>query len=49
MNTYESMKKVIAGGKKAKEELLSMGDIFLINNRISQEQYAELVNLINAK
>ena len=47
MNTYENMKKVIALGKKTSEELLTMCDIFLMNNRISPEQYTELVNLIN--
>jgi hypothetical protein len=49
MNTYENMKKVIAGGKKTKEELLNMCDIFLMNNRINDEQYTELVTLINEK
>jgi hypothetical protein len=41
------MKKVITLGKKTDEELLSMCDIFLMNNRITQEQYTELVELIN--
>ncbi len=47
MNTYENMKKVIAAGKKTDEELLTMCDVFYMNNRITQEQYTELVNLIN--
>ena len=47
MNTYENMKKVIALGKKEKEELLNMCDVFLMNNRITTEQYNELVTLIN--
>ncbi|MFT4146698.1 MAG: hypothetical protein QM644_19815 [Mobilitalea sp.] len=49
MNTYENMKKVIATGKKSSEDLLTMCDIFLMNNRITAEQYTELVNLINAE
>ena len=47
MNTYENMKKVIEGGKKEAENLLSMCDIFLMNNRITSDQYNELVTLIN--
>ena len=46
MNTYENMKKVIAGGKKPKEELLNISDVFFMNNRITTEQYNELVTLI---
>ena len=46
MNTYENMIKVIALGKKGKEELLTMCDVFLMNNRITAEQYNELVTLI---
>ncbi len=48
MNTFENMKKVIAGGKRTKEELLNMCDVFLMNLRITEEQYTELVGLINA-
>ncbi len=47
MSTYENMKKVIAIGKKTDEELLIMCDVFLMNNRIADDQYAELVALIN--
>jgi len=46
MNTYENLKKVIAFGRKEKEEVLVMMDVFLMNNRISKEQYAELVTLL---
>ena len=49
MNTYENMKKVITIGKKAKEELLSMCDVFLMNNRVDETQYTDLVNRINEK
>lgn len=46
MNTYENLKKVILLGKKDKEELMVMMDVFLINNRITGEQYSELVELL---
>lgn len=47
MNTYENMKKVIAMGKRGKDELLNMCDVFLSNSRITTEQYNELVALVN--
>lgn len=43
------MKKVIDAGKKSKEELLNMCDIFLMNDRISNTQYNELVVIIKEK
>ncbi len=48
MNTYENMKKVIEGGKRTDDELMTMCDVFLMNLRITPEQYNELVTLINA-
>lgn len=47
MNTYENMKKLIRIGKKTKEELLGMCDVFLMNSRITEEQYSELAKLID--
>lgn len=46
MNTYENLKKIIALGKKNNEEILTMMDIFLMNNRITSEQYTELSGLL---
>lgn len=46
MNTYENLKKIIALGKKEKEELLMMMDVFLMNNRLTSEQYSELIALL---
>jgi hypothetical protein len=46
LNTYENLKKIIILGKKSKEEMLSMMDIFLMNSRITTEQYNELVTLL---
>jgi hypothetical protein len=48
MNTYENLKKLIALGKKTGEEILTMMDVFLMNNRINAEQYTELTELIAA-
>jgi hypothetical protein len=48
MNTYANLKIVIAGGKKSKENLMSMLDVFLKNDRITSDQYNELVVLVNA-
>ncbi len=49
MNTFDNMKKIIPQGKKTDEEILTMCDIFLMNNRITDVQYTELVGLINAE
>ena len=42
-------KKVIANGTYGtKEDMMMKLDVFLLNNRITQEQYTELVGLLNA-
>lgn len=46
MNTYKNLKKIIALGKKDKEDILMIMDVFLMNNRITFEQYNELVTLL---
>lgn len=46
MNTYENLKKIIALGRKASEEILDMMDVFLMNKRITADQYNELVTLL---
>lgn len=33
----------------AKEEMLEKLDVFLLNNRINQEEYKKLVDLLNSK
>jgi len=49
MLTYIYCKKVIANGTYgAKEDMMMKLDVFLLNNRIAQEQYTELVGLLNA-
>lgn len=47
MNTFENLKKIITIGRKANEEILTMMDVFLMNNRITTTQYNELILLLN--
>lgn len=48
--TYDLCKKVIETGTYGpKEEMLIKLDVFLLNNRITQEEYEELVNLLENK
>lgn len=44
MNTFENLKKLVTLGKKSNEEILTMMDVFLMNSRITAEQYQELVD-----
>ncbi len=49
MTTYTLCKTVIENGAYGtKEEMLIKLDVFLLNNRITQEQYNELTALLNA-
>lgn len=49
MNTYEACKKLIENGRYGtKEDMLLKLDIFLLGNRISQAEYNELVDMLNA-
>lgn len=43
---YGLCKKVIAKGNYDKEDLLNKIDVYFMNNRITEEQYKELVALI---
>ena len=45
--TYGYCKKIIASGKYDKNEMKDKLDIFLLANRITDEQYKELTQLIN--
>lgn len=48
--TYDLCKKVIEKGTYGpKEEMLIKLDVFLLNNRITQEEYEELANLLENK
>jgi hypothetical protein len=47
--TYTYCKKVIQNGTYGtREDMLIKLDVFLLNNRIGQEQYNELVGLLPA-
>ncbi len=47
--TYTYCKKVITNGNYGtKESFMVKLDVFLLNNRITQEEYTELVELLNA-
>ncbi len=45
--TYTRLKKLIENGVYVKDEMLNKLDVFLMNNRITEEQYNELVNMMN--
>ncbi len=47
MSTYESTKILIQSGNYEKESMMKKLDIFLNLDRITLEQYQELVNLVN--
>jgi hypothetical protein len=44
--TYTYCKKIIQAGNFEKDDMQDKLDIFLLNNRINQDQYSELVDLI---
>ena len=47
--TYTYCKKVITNGNYGtKEDMMIKLDMFLLNNRINQDQYNELNSLLNA-
>ena len=41
--TYERLKKIIQNGKYNRDAIMNQLDVFLMNNRITTEQYQELV------
>lgn len=45
--TYNLCKKLIQIGNYQQEDMLNKLDVFLLNNRITQEQYKELVELMS--
>lgn len=44
--TYLRLKKLIENGTYNKESMLSMMDVFLMNGRITEAQYQELVSMM---
>ena len=47
MSTYKTLKKVLESGNKNNVVTIDKLDIFLIGNRITDEEYKELVELLN--
>lgn len=47
--TYDRLKKIILNGIYDKESMLSKLDVFLMADRITEEQYQELVALIESQ
>ena len=45
--TYNICKRLIQNGNYEKEDMMMKLDVFLLNNRITKEQYEELIGLIN--
>ena len=46
--TYKVAKMMITNGNYEYDDMLRKLDVFLLGNRITQEQYTELVGLMNA-
>lgn len=46
--TYKTLKKVLESGNKNNVVTIDKLDIFLIGNRITEEEYKELVDMLNA-
>ena len=48
--TYNQAKKIIEGGRyESKEDMMEILDVFLMGNRITADEYKELVELLNLK
>ncbi len=43
---FNMMKTMITRGTYDKEDMLKKMDVFLLNNRITEEQYSELIALM---
>jgi len=46
--TYKVAKMMITNGNYEYNDMLKKLDVFLLGNRITEEQYSELVGLMNA-
>ena len=49
MNTFNNLKTIATLKRKTPEEIMALADIFLMNERITAEQYQELVKLLESK
>ncbi len=43
---YKILKNLISNGKKTGEEILAMADVYYAAGRLTDEQYAEIVNIV---
>ena len=46
---YKILKKFIADRRKTNEELAEMADVYYATGRLADEEYAEIIELINTK
>jgi len=46
--TYTYCKKIITKGNYDEQDMLDKLDVFLLGNRITEDQYKELVDMIQA-
>lgn len=47
MNTYTMCKTLISRNRYVKEDMANKLDLFLLGNRITEEEYRELIILMN--
>ena len=47
--TYRNCKKLIENGRYDYNDMLNKLDVFLLGDRITQEQYEELVKIMEAR
>lgn len=45
--TYTMCKTIIEGGRYDKDDLMNKLDAFLLGNRLTEKQYAELVKMMD--
>ena len=47
--TYRNCKKLIEAGRYEYDDMMNKLDVFLLGNRITEEQYTELVGMMDSK
>lgn len=45
---YKLMKRLVALNRKSKDELLNMADVYYAAGRLTDDQYTEIIGLVNA-
>ena len=46
---YKILKSLISNKKKTDEEILTIADVYYAAGRLTDEQYAEIVNIVTTK